>query len=133
MRLLVDVAVEGRWLATGRAAAQPVPDLIAGLGDGHPDAAPAQLGTVAARAVRLVGQDPVRSGPGPTGPSPRHADAVEDGGELRAVPGVSGGDQHRQRTLTLLAGQVQFVLSPPRDRPRAWSPGSVSTPPGGCF
>lgn len=60
MTLLVDLTVEGRWPATGRAAAQPVPDLIAGLGDGGSDAAPAQLGTVAARAARLVGPDPRR-------------------------------------------------------------------------
>jgi hypothetical protein len=71
-----------------------------------------QLGTVVAGAVRLVGQDALRAGPGPAGPKSRHPDAVEHAAELRAVAGLPGGDQHRQRTLPLFAGQLQFRAQP---------------------
>jgi ABC-type hemin transport system ATPase subunit len=35
-------------------------------------------------------------------------DAFENGGELRAVSALSGGDQQRQRLATLFATQVQL-------------------------
>jgi hypothetical protein len=110
--LLVDLAVERRWPATGGAASAAVGGLIAGLGDSRSDTASAQPGTVAARAVRLVGQDPRRPAAGRAATEAGHRDRVQHRGELRAIPGLPTGDQHRQRTLALLASQVQLGAQP---------------------
>ena len=110
--LLVDLAVEGWRPATGRTTPEPMADLIARLADGRPDTASAQFSTVAARAVGLISQDPIRAGPGPAWTVPRYPDTGQDRAELRTVPGLPGSDQHRQRTLALLAGQMQFRAQP---------------------
>jgi hypothetical protein len=95
--LLVDLAVEGRRQTAGRAATQPVHHMVQGFTNGRPDPASTQVGPIAARAVRLVGQHPIRGDPGRAVTDTRHPD-----------PGLPRRDQYRQRPLTLLASQVQF-------------------------
>ncbi|GHG93403.1 hypothetical protein GCM10017674_23090 [Streptomyces gardneri] len=52
---LVVLSVEGRRAATGAATALAVADLVGRLGDGAADPASAQVSTVGARRVRLMG------------------------------------------------------------------------------
>src|SRR5205814_1027448 len=110
--LFVDLSVEGGWPAALGSLGAAVGILVGLAWDGGLDAAPTQVGPVGLGRVRLVGQDPVRCGAGPTGTGPGYPDAVEYGDELRAVAALSGGQQHRQRLLALLAGQVQFGGQP---------------------
>lgn len=63
----------------------------------------------------------------------RHPDAVEDLLELGTVVPLASGHKQGQRLLPLLDRQMHLGVSPPRERPRPWSSGSVSTPPGGSF
>jgi hypothetical protein len=106
--LLVDLSVEGGRAAAVSASPLAVGDTITLLGDGGFDAAAAQPGAVGAGAVGLVGQDPARAGAGPARAQPGHSDLVQDGGELRAVTVLPGGDQDRQRFLALLHRQVDL-------------------------
>ena len=77
-----------------------------GLADGGSDGTSAQLSTIAAGAVSLVGQDTVRACPGSARPTPRYPDASQDRAELRTVTGLAGRDEHRQWTLALFTGQL---------------------------
>jgi hypothetical protein len=68
--------------------------------------------------VGLVGQDQVRAGAEPAGAQARNADAVQHGLQLWAVAPLPGGQEHRQHSVALLAGQVhlgaQATAGPPQ-------------------
>jgi hypothetical protein len=66
-----------------------------------------------------------------------HPDTVERWQELRVCPGLARGDDHAHRQAAAVNGQVDFVLSPPRDLPspspstaRASAPGRQPPFPG---
>jgi hypothetical protein len=63
----------------------PVADLVGRFGDRRGDPALAQVGAVGSEAVCLLGQDPVRAGPGPTGRLSGDSNAVVSGGEVGAA------------------------------------------------
>ena len=69
--LLVDLRVEGRWPAVLGDELSPVGGLVVLDGDRALDPARAQVGPVGLGALGLVGQDPVRSGAGPSRTAPR--------------------------------------------------------------
>ncbi|WP_344057152.1 hypothetical protein, partial [Microbispora corallina] len=48
----------------------------------------------------------------------RYSDAVDDGGELRAVAALTGGEHDRQRLQPLLARQVQLGGQPAAGTPQ---------------
>lgn len=86
--------------------------LVALLRDRAADAALAQVGTVRAGAVRLVGANLVRPGTRTARPEPRHPDTAQDHLELRGVTALSGRDHQRHRLLGLLDRQVQLGGQP---------------------
>ena len=106
--LLVCVLVERGRSSTAGAAFAPVGGLVVLDRDDTSDPAAAKVGPVALRAVCLVTQDSVRAGAGPATVGSGHPDAVQDGGELWAVPTLPGGDQDGQRFAALLTSQVQL-------------------------
>jgi hypothetical protein len=110
--LLVGLGAERRRPATAGSSALAVADLVGGLGDRRGDATSAQVGTVGPGAVGLVAEHPIGSAPRPTTTRPRNPDGLEHGLELWAVPGLPGGDDQRQRALTLLAGEVELGGQP---------------------
>jgi hypothetical protein len=61
----------------------------------------------------------------------RDVDAVQDGLELGRVAALPGGHDRGQHLLALFTSQWILVVSPPRERPSAWSSGSAERPPGG--
>jgi hypothetical protein len=101
----------------GRAAAGPAPglavaDLVGLFRDGAPDPAPTQVSAVGAGPVGLVCQHPVRAGARPPPACPGDPDAPQHDLELRAVAALPGGDDHGERFLALLAGQVHLGGQP---------------------
>jgi hypothetical protein len=86
--LLVRFLVERRRPAAPGAALAPVGGLVVLDRDDAPDPA-AEIGPVALRAVGLITQDPVWPGPGPATIRAGYPDALQHGGELRAVPGAA--------------------------------------------
>src|SRR4051794_27906639 len=115
MALLVDLRVEGRWPPARRALLGSVGGLVVLDRDGGLDLPSPQVGPVALRTVGLIAQNPLRSGPGPASAQTGHPDTVHDGGELRAVPSLPGGNQQRHRFTALLTAQVQLGgPAPPR-------------------
>src|SRR3954464_13555120 len=64
----VDVGVEGRWSATGRAFGLAGSDLVAAFGAGEGDVPAAQRRSGGGVGVGLVGHHPVRALPRPAGP-----------------------------------------------------------------
>jgi hypothetical protein len=86
--------------------------LVVFLGDDRADAATAQQRPVGAGAVSLVGQHPIRPGPGPSRAPARHPDAAQHRRELGAVPTLAGGQHDRQGALALLDGQVELGRQP---------------------
>ena len=103
-------------------------DLIAALWDGVPDPAPAQQRTAGGVAVALVSDHVVGALAGPpTAAGPWHTDAVQNRLQL-------GGLMALARVTTMLntrprpsAARWTLVVSPPRERPSAWS-GSAAAP-----
>jgi hypothetical protein len=49
---------------------------------------------------------------------------IEQRHQLRIVAGLARGQPARDRGLPLIGQGVDFVVSPPRERPIAWSSGS---------
>ncbi|GAA3916687.1 hypothetical protein GCM10023084_79760 [Streptomyces lacrimifluminis] len=84
--------VELRPPATAGTALLAVGDLVALLRDRAADAALAQVGTVRAGAVRLVGANPVRPGARAARPEPGYPNTPQDHLELRGVTALSGRD-----------------------------------------
>src|SRR5690606_9234815 len=68
----------------------------------------------------VVGQDPVRARPWPSGAGAGDADGLEHGAELRAVAGLPGRQHYRQRFAALLAGKMDL-----RGQPAAGAPQPV--------
>ena len=87
-------------------------DLVGFVRDGAADAASAQVGAVGPGPVGLVGQQPPRAGARVPAARPGHPDGLQHGLELRGIPALARGDQHRQRFLVLLAGQVHLGGQP---------------------
>jgi len=110
--LLVDFGVERRWPAAPRSLLAPVGVLIGLTRDGGFDPTPAQVSTVGPGRVCLVGQDPVRSGPGRATTEAGHPDPVKDHSELRAVSPLPRSEHDRERLLPLLTAQMQLGGQP---------------------
>jgi hypothetical protein len=104
--------------ADARAAALAGGLLVVGFGDHHADPAGSQVGPDRARGVGLVGQNTV--GPGARSPE-RSPDpqAGEQWQHHRSIAGLARGEPDDQRAATAVAAAWIFVLSPPRDLPRA--------------
>lgn len=90
----------------------PVGVLVGLRRDGRGDSATAQVTAVGPRRVRLVGKDPIRSGPGTAGAHPRNPNSVQDRDELRTVPTLTSRQHHCQGLLPLLTRQVQLRGQP---------------------
>jgi hypothetical protein len=80
------------WPAASWSLVAPIGSLVILDGDRGLDATSAQVGPVALGAVGLIGQDPVRAGTGLATLETGHPDAIDDGGELRTVTALPGGD-----------------------------------------
>lgn len=106
--VLVVLLVEVRGPAASGAELGAVAYLVGLLRDGAVDPASAQVGAVRARAVGFVGTNPGGFGTRTSGTGAWDADAFEDGLEVRAVVPVPGGDQQRQRPLSLLGREVDL-------------------------
>lgn len=109
------------WRSPATACApQPVPPLVGLFGNGVRDAASPQVGAETAGAVSLVRDDLVGSAAWPAEAAAGNADAFEQDACADTVvalaPGVTR--RARRRPLPSLA-RWTFVVSPPRDRPRA--------------
>ena len=134
----VALPVESGSKAGGRPPFDPffAVGVLVGLDrDGRLDPAAAQVAAVGLRGVRLVGQDPVRAGPGPPDRRARGTRiAVEHRNELRAVAALAGG-QHHSTSGFWPCSQARCILvvNPPRERPSAWSAGSTCDPTGRLF
>jgi len=98
--------------AAGAAFVLAVADLVGLLRDGAGNLPPSQVGAVGAGPVRLVGQHPARPRARVPAAGPGDPDALQHGLELGAVPALARGDQHRQRLLVLLVGQVHLGGQP---------------------
>jgi hypothetical protein len=106
--LLVDLGVECGRAAALAAFALAIGDPVTLFGDGGGDASSAQVGAVGAGPVSLVSQNPARASAGPARAQPGNGDRVQDGLELGAVATLPRGDQDGQRSLALLAGEVNL-------------------------
>ncbi len=104
----VDLTVERRWSPACTAAIAAVSCLICRDRDRGGDATLAKVGAVGGRGIRLVRQYPVRTHACPAATDARYPDAVEHCGELGAVAGLTGGEQQRQRSQAVFAGQMKF-------------------------
>lgn len=105
--LLVSLAVEGWWPAASAASAEPVSALVCGDGDHGPDAALAKLFADGPGGVRLVSQDHIRPGAGPSSRT-GNPQAGHDLGEGRCVTGLSGGEDERERPAAGIGGEVDL-------------------------
>lgn len=105
---LVGVLVEGRWPTASGAELLAVAYLVGFLRDGASDPASAQIGAVRAGSVGFAGTNLVRRGARASGAGARHADAFEDGLELRAVVTVAAVTGQGQRLLLLLRHEVDL-------------------------
>lgn len=112
MTTLVDFGVEAGRPATLGSLGLSVGILVGLAGDGGLDPTPAQVAAVRPRRVRLVGQDPIRSGPGSATTEAGYPDSLEHHRELRAVATLPSGKHDRQWFLPLLAAQVQLGGQP---------------------
>jgi hypothetical protein len=83
--------------------------LVGLLGDGVCDAAFAQVGEEAARAVGLVGDDLVGSAAGSARTGARDVDAFEEGACADAVVALSGRQQDGEGSAAAVAGKVDFA------------------------
>ena len=105
---LVGLGIEDARATAGRATSSPSGFLVLAFWDGDLDASLGQEPAVGRRGVCLVGQHPVGTGTRAATTGKGDPDAVEHGDELRAVPALPTGQQHRQRFLALFACQVQL-------------------------
>src|SRR5256886_3494606 len=116
--LFVDLGGECGWPAALGSLGAAVRVLV-GLGrDGGLDATLAQVRAVGLGGVSLVGQHPVGTGARTATVRTRYPDALQHRDELRAVAALPGGQQHRQRFLALLAGQVHLRGQPATRAPQ---------------
>ena len=93
--LLVDCGVEGGWAATGRALGLAPGDLVVTLGDRVLDPTTAQRRAGGRMRVGLIGEQPHIAG---TVAGLLCAEiAVDQRQQLRVVPCLPGGEQHRHR------------------------------------
>jgi hypothetical protein len=108
---LVQIGVVANGPAALAALVLPVGSLVPLLRDDRLDAAFPQVGAVSARGVGLVGGDRVGSG---AGTADRSADPyfLQRGDELRAVGGLSRGQDERQRTAPAVGGEVDLAGLP---------------------
>lgn len=126
--LLVGLAVESRWPAAPAFPPQSVTSLVGRDGDHRPDTALAQVAADRAGGTCLVGHDHVRPGAG-SSTAAGNAQACHhfhEGGRVAARPAVRWKTNGRQH---LSVARWIFVVSPPRDRPMAWSSGSPAGAP----
>src|SRR5262249_20270238 len=105
---LVVFGVEGGRAAAGAALCPAVAGPIGFLRNGAPDPAAPQVSAVGAGPAGLAGAYLPGPGAGPAAARAGDADALQDGPELRAVAPLPCGDDHRERLLALLAGQVDL-------------------------
>lgn len=110
--LFVGFGIEGGWASTAVALGSAIAGLVAFLGDGAADPAPAQVGTIGPAPVGLVRQDPVRAGAWAPTATARHPQAMEHGLKLRRIVPLPGSDHDRQGFLTLLASQMRLGGQP---------------------
>lgn len=110
--LFVDLRVESGWSAASGAKLTAVGVLVGLARDGRGDSTLAQVGAVRPGGVRLVGQDPPRSGSRPTDARAGHADSVQDRDELRAVATLPRGEHDGEGFLALLTCQMQLRGQP---------------------
>src|SRR4029453_16710996 len=122
--------VEGWRAATPLTLSPPVGGLIILLRNGADNPAATQVGAGGTGAVGLAGQHPIGPRAWPPRAQPRHPDPAQHRRELGAVTALAGGHHDRQRALAPSTARCSLQLSPPRERPSAWSWGSLSTPPG---
>ncbi|EXU62541.1 hypothetical protein Z951_40990 [Streptomyces sp. PRh5] len=93
--------------------------LIGAFGDGMGDPASAQVGPETAGAVGPVRDQVIRAAAWGAVSGSRYADAFQQRASARAVIALTGAEQHGQGAAAAVAGQMDFLVSPPRDRPRA--------------
>jgi hypothetical protein len=131
--LLVVVLVELRRPPATRSTLEAVADPVRWNRDGGFDPTSAQVGAVAAGVVRLVGPHPVRALARTAEPSlgTRMASRTASNcGESPRCPAVITTDKGFCPCST---ARWILLVSPPRERPRPWSAGSMKIPPGGSF
>src|SRR5688572_29792397 len=88
----IDLPVEGRWAAAGRALGLAPVGLVGAFGAGEGDAAGAQRGPGGGVGVGPVGDHPVRASARSAGAGAGDRDLVEQRQQLRVVPGLAGGE-----------------------------------------
>jgi hypothetical protein len=99
--------------ATSGAASQASRLLVRPLGDGVGNPTPAQQPPAGRIAVAPVGGQMVRALAGPAPPTrPWHPDRIQQPLQLGALVPLPGGQQHRQRPATAVAGQVDLGRQP---------------------
>lgn len=112
--LHVEVGVVAHGPTTLASLPLPVRDLVLLLWDDRFDAAPAQVGAVAAGRIRFVTGDRVRPGAGASdGPAVPYL--LQDGDELRAIRVLTCGQDECQRAALAVGGEMDLAgLSTPR-------------------
>src|ERR1700754_2571299 len=93
--LSVESVIMAARAAAVRAALLAVGRLVALLRDDRLDAAPAQIGAIAARGVGLAGSYRARAGARPPD-AQADLDPLQHGAKLRAVAGLARGHHERQ-------------------------------------
>jgi hypothetical protein len=104
--------VELRRPAASGAELLAVADAVRRDRNGRLDTASAQVGAAAPAVVRFVRPHPVRSPARRSGAGPGHPDGLQHWLELRGITSLPGCDQHRQRLLPLLDGEVNLGGQP---------------------
>src|SRR3712207_1054809 len=107
--LLVPVAVELRWSPAGRPPGAPVRPLVALLRNRVGDAAAAQRPAGGGMGVGLVRDQVIGARARPPGADAGHPDGIQQGQQLRVVPGLTGRAEHRQRQPTPIHGQMDLA------------------------
>ena len=115
----VAVLVEGRRPTPGRSFRLATSDLVAAFGDGVRDSAFPQVFSGARVRVRLVGQQAKRCGV-------VGAVRVEQRRQVGVVPACPGESSSVSGQQNVSVRVWILVLSPPRERPSAWSAGSLA-------
>lgn len=90
--VLVALTIEGRWPPARAAAMATMTGLVGRDRDRGLDPSPPQPVPVRSTGIRLVGQYPIRASSGPPD-RPGDLDRIQHRHELRAVTGLTSGDQ----------------------------------------